>query len=177
MKSYSDQNKVLQERTHSAAELSSTSTTHPSLGTKPYSAIQKKQAQTQQMIAQSSQVKQLKAKQAVVLQKKNKTGMPDALKRGMEQLSGISMDDVKVNYNSARPKQLRAHAYAQGNQIHLAPGQERHLPHEAWHVVQQKQGRVKPTIQENGVKINDNVGLEKEADVMGQNALKKGKKG
>jgi hypothetical protein len=28
------------------------------------------------------------------------------------------------------------------------PGQEQHLPHEAWHVVQQKQGRVKPTGQD-----------------------------
>ena len=27
-------------------------------------------------------------------------------------------------------------AYAQGSDIHLAPGQEQHLPHEAWHVVQ-----------------------------------------
>ncbi|HAP61901.1 MAG TPA: hypothetical protein DCR93_21180, partial [Cytophagales bacterium] len=34
-----------------------------------------------------------------------------------------------------------------GTDIHLAPGQQKHLPHEAWHVVQQKQGRVKPTLQ------------------------------
>lgn len=35
--------------------------------------------------------------------------------------------------------------YSQGTDIHIGPGQEKHLPHEAWHVVQQKQGRVKPT--------------------------------
>lgn len=41
-------------------------------------------------------------------------------------------------------------------------------PHEAWHVVQQKQGRVKPTIQlQNKVNVNEDAGLEKEEDVMG----------
>ena len=56
--------------------------------------------------------------------------------------------------------------------IHLASGQEKHLPHEAWHVVQQKQGRVKPTLQlEGGVSVNDDVGLEKESDLMGAKAL------
>ncbi|MCE2997038.1 MAG: DUF4157 domain-containing protein [Cyclobacteriaceae bacterium] len=104
--------------------------------------------------------------------KANKTGMPDQLKSGVESLSGIDMSDVKVHYNSSQPAQLNAHAYAQGNHIHIAPGQEKHLPHEAWHVVQQMQGRVKPTKQLKGkVSINDNVGLEKEADVMGQKAL------
>ena len=74
--------------------------------------------------------------------KANHTGLPDNLKSGVESLSGYSMDDVKVHYNSSQPAQMQAHAFAQGNQIHLGPGQERHLPHEAWHVVQQKQGRV-----------------------------------
>ena len=77
----------------------------------------------------------------------NRTGMPDPLKAGLEQLSGLDMSDVRVRYNSSKPAELQALAYAQGNQIHLGPGQERHLPHEAWHVVQQKQGRVRPTVQ------------------------------
>ncbi len=79
--------------------------------------------------------------------KPNNTGLPDNLKHGIESLSGTSMDSVKVHYNSSKPAQLNAHAYAQGTDIHLAPGQEKHLPHEAWHVVQQAQGRVKPTMQ------------------------------
>lgn len=83
------------------------------------------------------------------VQLRNDTGLPDSLKAGVEKLSGISLDDVNVHYNSAQPAQLQAHAYAQGTDIHLAPGQEKHLPHEAWHVVQQKQGRVKPTAQMN----------------------------
>ena len=53
-----------------------------------------------------------------------------------------------------RPAQLQAHAFAQGADIHMAPGQEKHLPHEAWHVVQQKQGRVKPTVQMKGKVIS-----------------------
>ena len=57
------------------------------------------------------------------------------------------MDYIKVHYNSPHPAILQAHAYAQGSDIHVAPGQEKHLPHEGWHVVQQKQGRVKPTRQ------------------------------
>ena len=102
----------------------------------------------------------------------NNTGLPDQLKAGIENLSSYSMDDVKVHYNSAKPAQLQAHAYAQGTDIHLGPGQEKHLPHEAWHVVQQKQGRVKPTMQLKGtVPVNDDAGLEKEADVMGAKAL------
>lgn len=101
----------------------------------------------------------------------NNTGLPDNLKSGIENLSGFAMDDVKVHYNSARPAQLNALAYAQGSDIHVAPGQERHLPHEAWHVAQQKQGRVQPTMQlKEGVPVNDDAGLEHEADVMGAKA-------
>jgi uncharacterized protein DUF4157 len=97
----------------------------------------------------------------------NRTGLPDNLKTAVETLSGFSLSDVRVHYNSPQPAQLHALAYAQGSDIHVGPGQERHLPHEAWHVVQQKQGRVKPTLQMKGVPINDDAGLEREADAMG----------
>lgn len=100
----------------------------------------------------------------------NTTGLPDQLKAGVEKLSGHSLDRVKVHYNSSKPAQLQALAYTQGTSIHVAPGQEQHLPHETWHVVQQMQGRVKPTIQAKGVPINDDAGLEKEADLMGARA-------
>ena len=112
------------------------------------------------------------AQQQTVQKKENNTGLPDNLKSGIESLSGFSMDDVKVHRNSDKPAQLQAHAYAQGTDIHLGPGQEKHLPHEAWHVVQQKQGRVKPTMQMKGkVNVNDDDALEKEADIMGARAL------
>ncbi|NDI99156.1 DUF4157 domain-containing protein [Flavobacterium sp. LaA7.5] len=120
-------------------------------------------------------VKNYVPKQPAPIQRaENKTGMPDNLKLGIENLSGYAMDDVKVQYNSNKPAQLNAHAYAQGNNIHIAPGQEKHLPHEAWHVVQQKQGRVRPTLQmKGGVNVNDDKGLEREADVMGRIAINK----
>lgn len=123
----------------------------------------------------TAQFKNISQEQPVEEQTKtpNKTGLPDNLKSGIENLSGYSMDDVKVHRNSSKPAQLQAHAYAQGTDIHLAPGQEKHLPHEAWHVAQQKQGRVQPTTQmKEKVNINDDAGLEKEADVMGAKALK-----
>ena len=107
-----------------------------------------------------------------LMTKASNGGLPTNLKSGVENLSGFSMDDVNVNYNSSKPAQLNAHAYAQGSNIEIGPGQEKHLPHEAWHVVQQKQGRVEPTKQlKEKVAINDNTGLEKEADVMGAKAL------
>lgn len=75
------------------------------------------------------------------------SALPVALQAGIHSLTGMDMSSVQVHRNSPRPAQLNAHAYAQGQDIHLAPGQERHLPHEAWHVVQQAQGRVRPTTQ------------------------------
>lgn len=101
----------------------------------------------------------------------NQTGLPDNLKAGVENLSGYSLNNVRVHYNSPKPAQLQALAYTQGTEIHIAPEQEEHLPHEAWHVVQQMQGRVKPTMQMKGVQINNDAGLEREADVMGKEAL------
>lgn len=104
------------------------------------------------------------------LENHNNTGLPAQLKSGIENLSGYSLNDVKVHYNSEKPMQMKAHAFAQGTDIHLASGQEKHLPHEAWHVVQQKQGRVQPTTQLKAFNINDDPSLEKEADEMGNMA-------
>ncbi|MDP2715136.1 DUF4157 domain-containing protein [Rheinheimera sp.] len=138
--------------------------------------LQGKFAVVQQAALDEEEPMQGKFEPAAVTQRQaeassNNTGMPDQLKSGIESLSGYAMDDVKVHYNSAKPAQMQAHAYAQGSDIHIAPGQEQHLPHEAWHVVQQKQGRVKATTQLKGEAINDDPGLEHEADVMGAKAL------
>lgn len=139
------------------------------------------QKQVQKVISNSPQLQRAAQLQSIVnarnippspIQKKeNRTGLPDNLKAGIENLSGHSMDDVKVHFNSSKPSQLNAHAYTKGSDIHVASGQEKHLPHEAWHVAQQKQGRVQPTMRMKGVSINDDPGLEKEADVMGGKAV------
>jgi hypothetical protein len=126
-----------------------------------------KEAAQLQAMADNSQ----EAKEAAPPNKPNNTGLPDDLKSNIENLSGYSLDDVKVHYNSDKPTELQAHAYAQGTNIYLGPGQEKHLPHETWHVVQQMQERVKPTIEmQEGGNMNDDDRLEKEADNMGDKA-------
>ncbi len=55
----------------------------------------------------------------------------------------------------------------EGAEIHVGPGQEQHLAHEAWHVTQQKHGRVQANLQAKGVGVNDDAVLEKEAESMG----------
>jgi hypothetical protein len=101
--------------------------------------------------------------------------LPDSLRHGIESLSGLDMSAIRVHRNSSQPASLQAHAFAQGSNIHLGAGQERHLPHEAWHLVQQAQGRVPPTAMlPSGVAINDSAELEREADRMGDQAHRVG---
>lgn len=99
------------------------------------------------------------------------TDMPRPLKAGLESLSGIDLSGVRVHKNSSKPAQIGALAYTKGQDIHVGSGHEKHLPHEGWHAVQQIQGRVKPTMQTKGISINDDPGLEREADVKGAQAI------
>lgn len=99
-------------------------------------------------------------------------GLPEPMKNNMEAMGGVDLSDVKVHHNSSQPEQVGALAYAQGNDIHLGPGQEKHLGHEAWHTVQQKQGRVKPTrMYKRSTPVNDEAHLEREADTMANQAM------
>jgi hypothetical protein len=95
------------------------------------------------------------------------------VKANVSALTGTDVTSANVVYNSSQPAQLQAEATAQGNDVHLAPGKEKHLGHELTHVAQQKQGRVKPTVQANNgkVNINDDPRLEKEADDIGAQAM------
>jgi len=93
------------------------------------------------------------------------------LKQNLEQQYGFSLADTKVIQNSSEPAQFKAHAFARGNEVHLGPGQEKHLGHELAHVVQQKQGKVKSTTVENGSPVNDDPHLEREADMMASDAM------
>ena len=131
--------------------------------------LQGKFEPTVQRVEDDAEGVQMKS-DTVCQQKPNNTGLPDNLKAGVESLSGFSMDDVKVHYNSSQPATVQALAYTLGTDIHVAPGQERHLPHEAWHVAQQLAGRVEPTTEVGGMPVNDNIDLEHEADVMGARA-------
>ena len=61
--------------------------------------------------------------------------------------ASLRLANSGISPSTGTGQQLNALAYNSGSPIHVAPGQEQHLPHEAWHVVQQKQGRVVPTAQ------------------------------
>jgi hypothetical protein len=95
-------------------------------------------------------------------------GLPPQLRQRMEARSGVSLFDVRVHPNSPLPGRIGAAAYASGGEIHLGPGQDRHLAHEAWHVVQQRQGRVPARADFGGVGVNRSGPLEHEADRVGR---------
>ena len=126
----------------------------------------------QNMMDNSEESLQMQAWQNKVQQsEKNTTGLPDKLKTNLENMSGLSLDNIKVHYNSSKPSQLDAYAYAKYPNIYLAPGQEQYLPEEAWHIVQQMQENIKPTQKLKGTPINENLSLEKEAVQQGKKAL------
>lgn len=91
-------------------------------------------------------------------------GLEMAMKDRLARRFGLPFDDVRVHYHSEKPAQMQALAFTQGNEVFLGPGQERHLGHELAHVVQQKQGRVRPTGAIMGAPLNDSPSLELEAD-------------
>ncbi|MCM1284033.1 MAG: DUF4157 domain-containing protein [Muribaculaceae bacterium] len=99
--------------------------------------------------------------------KENRTGIPSRLRERIEKRSGLSLDDVQVHYNSAKPSGLNALAYTQGNQVYVGPGQERYLGHELGHVVQQKLGKVHADTMIQGKPVNTDERLEREADRIG----------
>src|SRR5262249_55948744 len=108
--------RIDQRRPSSAAEQGGTQQSATLADSRPATAASKILSEYihrgDRMVAQRARAERLK----------NRTGMPDALKSGIETLSGVSLDDVRVHYNSSRPVQLNAHAYAQGSAIHVAPG-------------------------------------------------------
>jgi hypothetical protein len=103
--------------------------------------------------------------------------LPPDLQAGVEALSGIDLSAVRVHYDAAQPARIGARAFARGSEIHVGPGQDRHLPHEAWHVVQQLQRRVRPTRRIGAVAVNDDRALEHEAEQMGERAARIGAAG
>jgi|GEM_PF-5837449 len=78
----------------------------------------KKTSQLQAMMNSSTPVQRVTDEEEVqmkatpIQKKENNTGLPDNLKSGVENLSGLSMDDVNVHLNSEQPAQMQAHAFA-----------------------------------------------------------------
>ncbi|MCP4686585.1 MAG: DUF4157 domain-containing protein [Desulfobacterales bacterium] len=110
-----------------------------------------------------------------VQRSENTTGMPDHVKERAENSFNADFSGVKIHANSSKAPSVGAVAYTQGADIHFAPGAftpgtaagQRLLGHELAHVVQQSEGRVQPTIEVNGMPVNDSPALEREADLMG----------
>lgn len=97
--------------------------------------------------------------------------LPERIRAGVEGLSGYALDDVRVHRGSNRADALGAYAFTKGSDIHVADGGDEHLAHEAWHVVQQKGGRVPADSERDGTPVNEDDALEHEADAMGARAL------
>ena len=139
-------------------------------------ARQKKMIQNSPYMA--SQRKKIEGPMGSVVQRVNKTNLPDEVKSGMESSFNHDFSHVRVHANSSKAPEVGALAYTQGSDVHFAPGQfspgtssgRQLIGHELAHVVQQGQGRVSPTTTVNGMPVNDNPALEKEADVLGARA-------
>ena len=105
-------------------------------------------------------------------------GMPEEVQAKMEGAFKTDFSDVKIHADSGKATEVGALAYTQGSDIHFAPGQyhpsdqsgQALLGHELTHVVQQREGRVQPTTQMAGLPVNDDEGLESEADSFGASA-------
>ncbi|MFN8397064.1 MAG: DUF4157 domain-containing protein [Bacteroidia bacterium] len=91
---------------------------------------------------------------------------------------GADFSNVNIHQNSQKATEAGALAYAQGNDVHFAPGQfspntpggQQLIGHELAHVVQQRQGRVQANAEVNGMAANTDHSLEAEADAMGAKA-------
>ena len=113
---------------------------------------------------------------ADTVQKKESGNLPGDLQQKMQSSFNEDFSNVTVHQNSQKSVQLNALAFAQGNDIHFAPGQynpqslkgQELIGHELAHVQQQRQGRVAPTIQSKGLDVNTEPELEQEADHLGQ---------
>lgn len=107
--------------------------------------------------------------------------LPIQLQANLEQAFGHDFSDVQIHQNSKEAVAMNAHAFTKGNDIHFAPGTfnpysnqgQQLIGHEFTHVAQQRNGVVSATrTLGKGLEVNDNRGLEYEADSFGQKAVK-----
>jgi hypothetical protein len=149
-----------------------------------------------QMFAEEEEERQAKARDEEELQMQEgpnnsgtKTNMPEDVQNQEENSFGVDFSDVDIHKDFPQAPSLGALAYTQGNDVHFAPGQynpgsqegQELLGHELSHVVQQREDRVKPTNKQQssyakasevneGMSVNTDSVLEKEADVQGAKA-------
>ena len=98
------------------------------------------------------------------------------IKEQMSQALGHDFSDVNIHTDSKAATNVGALAYTQGKDVHFAPGQfnpdttqgKELIGHEFKHKEQQDNNRVQATTEVNGMPVNDDKGLEKEADDAGK---------
>ncbi len=101
----------------------------------------------------------------------NKTGIPDDLKTNTENVLKVSLNKIKVHYNSKEPEKVDAHSLTKGNHVYIGPGREEDLPHELIHAGKHQEEGVQPTMTtQDGVGINGDVSKEKEAETLATKA-------
>jgi hypothetical protein len=106
--------------------------------------------------------------------------LPPTVQAQMENSLGTDFSGVKIVPDSTTAVHIRANAFTQGETVHFAPGKyapgtdsgRELIGHELAHVVQQRQGRVSPSLQGQGLAINTDRSLEAEADRMGEAAAR-----
>jgi hypothetical protein len=106
--------------------------------------------------------------------------LPGPVRAKMEAAFGADLADVRVHQDE-RAAAMGAQAYAEGPNLHFAPGQydphgaagQELLGHELAHVVQQRAGRVAAGPQaKGGTPVVEDAALESEADAVGARAAR-----
>lgn len=105
---------------------------------------------------------------------RNRTGLPEAAKSGIELLSGISMDDVRVHYNSERAADLASRPRAEcRHPCRTRPGAAR-LPRSLARCSAGSGAYHAHEADKRGAPVNEDESLEHDADVMGARAIGSG---
>ena len=100
--------------------------------------------------------------------------LPEEVRAKMEAALGMDFSEVRIHVGP-QAASVGALAFTRGLDIFFAPGHyqpwsregQELLAHELTHVVQQSEGRAGASREVDGVPINDEAGLEREADLMG----------
>lgn len=115
------------------------------------------------------------------VQLKKNENLPEDLQTNMEHSLGHDFSNVNIQKDSQEAADMHARAFTKGDSVHFARGEfdphseqgKNLIGHEFTHVAQQRSGAVQPTrIMGKGLQLNDNQGLEHEADHFGRKAAK-----
>jgi outer membrane protein OmpA-like peptidoglycan-associated protein len=107
--------------------------------------------------------------------------LPAGVRADMESFLGIDLAAVRI-HEDGQAAAAGAQAFTRGTDIHFAPGKydpdsasgRELLGHELAHVAQQTRGQVQATVSVNGLPVNDDAALEREADDIGARAARGG---